>query len=82
MPDNKDNLFNERLKKEIEKFIPLIEKVTKEYPGDTEFNERLNKCLKTLNNEELSLEEKREALVIVENEPLEFLLSEKGKGSK
>ena len=82
MPNDIDKIIEERLKKEVEEYIPKIKAVIKEYSQSDMLVQSTNECLRVFEDPNSTKEQIQKALVVVENAHLDFLLSEKRKGSK
>ena len=71
-----DKKIEKSIEQEIVMYIPKIKAVIEKYPESTMLIDTLEKCLETLENNELTIEQKRDALVIAENARLDLLLDE------
>lgn len=79
MPNDLDKVVEERIKNEILEYIPKIKDVIKKYSNSDMLVETLERCLKVFENPKSTIDEKRKALVIIENSHLDLLLSSGNK---
>ena len=79
MPNDLDKVVEERIKNEILEYIPKIKDVIKKYSNSDMLVEILERCLKVFENPKSTIDEKRNALVIIENSHLDLLLSSGNK---